>query len=110
MIVLHIDFQVTPAQADAFEALYRTGFAPAVSRQQGFQATKLVRLFPAQANREIGATIPAGQPPNRACLRHRGQSPRLGDQRRSRGRVPAPGKPGREVAWCGYDVVHSVGA
>ncbi len=45
MISLHIYFGVKPGLEAAFEGLYRESYVPAISVQQGFRSTTLLRSF-----------------------------------------------------------------
>lgn len=55
MILLQIYFEVAAAQADAFAAIYREQYAPALRQQRGYLGSKLLRLYPAQVSAEIEA-------------------------------------------------------
>ena len=55
MILLQIYFDIAPAEADAFQEMYVTQYAPALQKQQGYQRSRLLRLFPAQVAAEIEA-------------------------------------------------------
>lgn len=56
MIVLQIYFDISPAQADAFQAMYTSQYVPALQQQQGYQHSRLLRLFPPQISAEIEAS------------------------------------------------------
>jgi antibiotic biosynthesis monooxygenase (ABM) superfamily enzyme len=56
MMVLQIYFEVAPEQAEAFEELYRSQYAPALRRQPGYLGSRLLRLFPAAVAAEIQAS------------------------------------------------------
>lgn len=55
MMLLQIYFEVAPEQADAFREMYVKQYAPALQKQQGYQRSRLLRLFPAQVAAEIEA-------------------------------------------------------
>jgi heme-degrading monooxygenase HmoA len=49
MFVLHVDLSVKPGMAKALEVTYRDIFVPAISRQVGFSAVKLLRAISSEA-------------------------------------------------------------
>ena len=53
MITLHIYFTVKEGQAEAFEALYRDAYVPAISVQAGFLGTQLLRAYESANRYEI---------------------------------------------------------
>lgn len=55
MMVLQIYFDIAPEQADAFQAMYVKQYVPALQQQQGYQSSRLLRLFPPQVAAEIDA-------------------------------------------------------
>lgn len=55
MIVLQIYFALSPEQAPAFEEMYATQYVPALQKQQGYQGSRLLRLFPPAMAAEIDA-------------------------------------------------------
>lgn len=57
MIVLQIYFEIAPEQAAAFQAMYADQYVPALQKQQGYQGSRLLRLFPAQVAAEIEASL-----------------------------------------------------
>ena len=56
MILFELHFQVDPQKQAEFEKTYAEVFAPALSRQKGFQSLKLLRLYSPQAIAEIEAS------------------------------------------------------
>lgn len=56
MILFELHFQVEPQNKAAFESAYAEVFAPAISRQKGFQSLKLLRLYGPELIAEIGAS------------------------------------------------------
>jgi len=56
MILFELHFQVDAAKRAEFERAYAQIFAPAISKQKGFQSLKLLRLYSAAALAEIEAT------------------------------------------------------
>jgi heme-degrading monooxygenase HmoA len=56
MILFELHFQVEPQRCAEFESAYAEVFAPAISRQKGFQSLKLLRLYPSPVVAEIGAS------------------------------------------------------
>ena len=56
MIVFELHFQVDEAKRDEFEKAYAQIFAPAISKQQGFQSLKLLRLYAPSTLAEIAAS------------------------------------------------------
>lgn len=56
MIVLQIYFDIALEQAAAFQEMYVTRYVPALQRQQGYQGSRLLRLFPPQVTAEIEAS------------------------------------------------------
>jgi len=54
-IVLQMDFIVTKENADAFEKMYYSIYVPAMTVQQGYVGSKLLRLFPENLSKEIQA-------------------------------------------------------
>ncbi|MEZ4619187.1 MAG: DUF4286 family protein [Caldilineaceae bacterium] len=55
MILLQIYFDVAPEQANTFETMYVTQYAPALRKQPGYQRSRLLRLFPEKVAAEIEA-------------------------------------------------------
>ncbi len=55
MILLQIYFDIAAEQADAFQEMYVNQYAPALQHQQGYQRSRLLRLFPADVAAEIEA-------------------------------------------------------
>lgn len=55
MMVLQIYFAIAPEQETAFQDLYATQYVPALQKQQGYKASRLLRLFPPQVAAEIEA-------------------------------------------------------
>ena len=56
MILLQIYFELAPEQAEAFQAMYRNQYAPALQQQQGYLSSRLLHLFPADVAAEIEAS------------------------------------------------------
>lgn len=56
MILFELHFQVEPHDKAAFERAYAEVFAPAISKQKGFQSLKLLRLYAPQVLAEIEAS------------------------------------------------------
>lgn len=56
MILFELHFRVDPNQRADFEAAYAESFAPAISKQKGFQSLKLLRLYSPAALAEIEAS------------------------------------------------------
>jgi len=56
MILFELHFQVDAAKRAEFEQAYAQIFAPAISKQKGFQSLKLLRLYSATALAEIEAS------------------------------------------------------
>jgi len=54
-MVLQMDFVVTKENSEAFEMMYRSIYVPAMTVQQGYLGSKLLRLFPENVAREIEA-------------------------------------------------------
>ena len=54
-IVLQIYFQIEVALSDQFEAMYDTRYRPALRKQDGYQASRLLRIYEAAASAEISA-------------------------------------------------------
>jgi heme-degrading monooxygenase HmoA len=55
MILFELHFQVAAEKSAEFEQAYAEIFAPAISKQQGFQALELLRLYSPQVIAEIEA-------------------------------------------------------
>jgi heme-degrading monooxygenase HmoA len=55
MILFQLLFEVPDTKRTEFEETYATVFLPALSRQQGFQNARLLRLYPPATVAEIGA-------------------------------------------------------
>ena len=56
MILFELHFQVDESKRDAFEKAYAETFAPAISKQAGFQSLKLLKLYTPTALAEIQAS------------------------------------------------------
>lgn len=56
MILFELHFQVDDARRDEFEKAYAQIFAPAISKQVGFQSLKLLKLYTPAALAEIEAS------------------------------------------------------
>ena len=56
MILFELHFQVEPEKSAEFERAYAEVFAPAISRQKGFQSLKLLRLYAPEVISEIEAS------------------------------------------------------
>ena len=56
MILFELHFQVETQNKAAFESAYAEVFAPALSRQKGFQSLKLLRLYAPEVIAEIEAS------------------------------------------------------
>jgi heme-degrading monooxygenase HmoA len=54
-IALQMDFVVAKENADAFEKMYYSIYVPAMTVQQGYLSSKLLRLFPENISKEIQA-------------------------------------------------------
>jgi mannose-6-phosphate isomerase-like protein (cupin superfamily) len=52
-MVLQMDFVVTKENAEAFEKMYTSIYVPAMTVQQGYLESKLLRLFPENIEKEI---------------------------------------------------------
>ena len=55
MILLQIDFTVAPAAAEQFEQMYQSSYRPALRKQAGYQASRLLRIFEETIAEEIQA-------------------------------------------------------
>ena len=56
MILFELHFQVDPQKRADFEQAYAEIFAPAISKQRGFQSLKLLRLYAPEQIAEIEAS------------------------------------------------------
>ena len=56
MILFELHFQVDPQKRADFEQAYAESFAPAISKQLGFQSAKLLRLYAPEQVAEIEAS------------------------------------------------------
>ncbi len=56
MILFELHFQVDPGKSAEFEKAYEEVFAPAISKQKGFQSLKLLRLYAPEVIAEIEAS------------------------------------------------------
>ncbi len=56
MILFELHFQVAPQNRAAFESAYAEVFAPAISKQNGLQSLKLLRLYAPEVVAEIEAS------------------------------------------------------
>lgn len=54
-MVLQMDFIVKKENADAFEKMYHSIYVPAMTVQQGYLESKLLRIFPENLSKEIEA-------------------------------------------------------
>lgn len=54
-MVLQMDFVVAKENAEAFEKMYYSIYVPAMTVQQGYLGSKLLRLFPEKLSKEIEA-------------------------------------------------------
>jgi mannose-6-phosphate isomerase-like protein (cupin superfamily) len=54
-MALQMDFVVTKENAEAFEKMYYSVYVPAMTVQQGYLGSKLLRLFPEALSKEIQA-------------------------------------------------------
>lgn len=54
-VALQMDFVVPKENAEAFEKMYHTVYVPAMTVQQGYLGSKLLRLFPENVAKEIQA-------------------------------------------------------
>ena len=54
-IALQMDFVVAKENAEAFEKMYTSIYVPAMTVQQGYRSSKLLRLFPEGLSKEIQA-------------------------------------------------------
>jgi mannose-6-phosphate isomerase-like protein (cupin superfamily) len=55
LMKLQMFFEVDPANAKAFEQDYLSSYVPALRKQKGYLGSKLLRLFPADVQKRIGA-------------------------------------------------------
>jgi heme-degrading monooxygenase HmoA len=56
MILFELHFQVAADKRAEFEQTFARAFAPAISKQRGFQDLKLLRLYSPSASAEIDAS------------------------------------------------------
>ena len=56
MILFELHFQVDESKRDAFEKAYAELFAPAISKQAGFQSLRFLKLYTPAALKEIEAS------------------------------------------------------
>ena len=54
-MALQMDFIVPKENAEAFEKMYYSVYVPAMTVQQGYVGSKLLRLFPENVSKEIEA-------------------------------------------------------
>jgi antibiotic biosynthesis monooxygenase (ABM) superfamily enzyme len=54
-MVLQMDFVVLKENSEAFEKMYHSIYVPAMTVQQGYLGSKMLRLFPEEAARSIEA-------------------------------------------------------
>ena len=55
MILFELHFQVDPQKSEEFEQVYARVFAPAISKQKGFESLRLLRLYSPSIVAEIEA-------------------------------------------------------
>jgi mannose-6-phosphate isomerase-like protein (cupin superfamily) len=56
MMKLQMFFEVDPAKGTAFEQDYLNSYVPALRKQKGYLGSKLLRMFPADVQKRIGAS------------------------------------------------------
>jgi heme-degrading monooxygenase HmoA len=54
-IVLQIHFQIEAEATDQFEAMYAARYRPALRKQNGYQESRLLRIFDAATSEQISA-------------------------------------------------------
>lgn len=55
MILLQINFEISPEKQAAFEQMYVEAYVPALKKLRGYIGSKLIRVFPPQVAQEIEA-------------------------------------------------------
>jgi heme-degrading monooxygenase HmoA len=53
MITLHITLTTQPDQGAALENLYHEAYVPAITKQEGFRSTTLIRAYESETDYEI---------------------------------------------------------
>jgi heme-degrading monooxygenase HmoA len=53
MITLHIHLRVRPGQEEQFEELYQKTYVPAITKQEGFRRTQLLRPYEGGSEYEV---------------------------------------------------------
>ncbi|HMN29391.1 MAG TPA: hypothetical protein PKE45_14675 [Caldilineaceae bacterium] len=107
MIVLQIYFELAPDQAEAFQAMYRTQYAPALQKQQGYLSSRLLQLFPAQVAAEIEADPTPFTYQMELVFDNEANRRRWAASAEHSVVWPLASAMARSVAWRGYDVVGS---
>lgn len=105
MIVLQIYFEIAPEQAAAFQAMYGDRYVPALQKQQGYQSSRLLRLFPAQVAAEIEASPTEFTHQMELAFDTEENRRRWAASAEHSVVWPLAAGMARSVAWRGYDVV-----
>jgi mannose-6-phosphate isomerase-like protein (cupin superfamily) len=104
-IVLQMDFVVTKENAEAFEKMYTTVYVPAMTVQQGYLGSKLIRFFPESISKEIQAEPSLYNYQIQISFDTEENRRKWVASSQHQIAWPAASKLAKEFKWRGYDVV-----
>jgi mannose-6-phosphate isomerase-like protein (cupin superfamily)/heme-degrading monooxygenase HmoA len=104
-MALQMDFVVPKENAEAFEKMYSTVYVPAMTVQQGYVGSKLLRLFPEQLSKDIQAEPTTYNYQIQISFDTEENRRRWVASDQHKVAWPAASKLAKEFKWRGYDVM-----
>lgn len=104
-MALQMDFVVTKENAEAFEKMYSTVYVPAMTVQQGYLSSKLLRIFPENLSKEIQAEPTTANYQIQISFDTEENRRKWVASAQHQVAWPAASKLAKEYKWRGYDVM-----
>ena len=104
-MALQMDFIVPKENAEAFEKIYSSVYVPAMTVQQGYLGSKLLRLFPDNLEKEIQGDSTAYNYQIQISFDTEENRRKWVASEQHKIAWPAASGPAKEFKWRGYDVI-----
>ena len=104
-MVLQMDFIVTKENAEAFEKMYHSIYVPAMTVQQGYVGSKLLRIYPDNLSKEIQAEATSHNYTIQISFDTEENRRKWVASAQHQIAWPAATKLAKEYKWRGYDVM-----
>jgi heme-degrading monooxygenase HmoA len=106
MILLQIYFTVAASTAESFEQMYQTSYRPALRKQEGYQSSRLLRIFEPSVAEAIQAAPTSFNYQLELCFSSEEARREWVNSPDHQEVWPLAVALSTAAEWCGYDIIH----